>query len=115
MVSRCEHDMLVLVEIEVFRHRRSIIQLVGDLRKLLKTGPAHAHRLQTIGQTIAKSSTRYGNFFAPARSLVEMAFRHPALIVATTHRTLFGTAQALHMWWQFQICGTSSSGPLNNR
>jgi hypothetical protein len=43
-----------------------------------------------------------------------MAFRHPALVVATTHRTLFGPAQALHMWWQFQICGTSSSGPLDN-
>jgi hypothetical protein len=106
MVRRRKYDIPVPVEIEVS---------VGNLRKPLKTRPAQADRLQTIGGAGAKDSTRHSDFFAPARSLVEMTFRHTALVVATTDRTLFGPAQALKMWWRFQISGTSSSGPLGNR
>ena len=111
MVSRCKYDILVLVEIELFFHRGSIPQLVGYLRQRLKTRSAQAHRFQTICDESAKDFARDRDFFAPARSLIKVAFRQPALVVATTHRTLFGPAQALKMWWRFQICGTSSSGP----
>jgi hypothetical protein len=115
MVSLREYDVFVLVEIEIFHHCGSICQFVGNLRQRLKTSPAQAHRLQTICDERAESSVRYRDFFAPAESLVEMTFRHTALVVATTHRTLFGQAQALKMWWRFQICGTSTSSLLGNR
>ena len=86
MVSCREYDILGLVEIEVFHHGGSITRIAGNLRKRLKTRPAQASRLQTISNNSVKDSTR-----------------HPALVVATTHRTLFGSAQALKMWWRFQI------------
>jgi hypothetical protein len=115
MVSCREYDILVLVEIEVFHHRSTICQFGGSLRKCLQTRPAQAHRLQTISSESVKNATRYRNCFAPARSFVEMTLRHAALVVATAYRTLFGSTQALKMWWRFQICGTSSSGPLGYR
>jgi hypothetical protein len=92
MVSRREYDVPLLVEIEVLLHRGRITCFPARPRKRLKTGPAQAHRMQTIRHQSAKDSTRYSDFFAPARSLVEMTLRQTALVIATTHRTLFGPA-----------------------
>jgi hypothetical protein len=92
MVSRRKDDIPILVEIEVFLHRACITRFPAKPRKRLKTGPAQAHWLQTIRHQVAKHSTRYSDFFAPARSLVEMTLRQTALVIATTHRTLFGPA-----------------------
>jgi hypothetical protein len=115
MVSRREYDIPSLVEIKVFLHRSCISRFPANSCELLKTRPAQAHRLQTIRRESAKHSTRNGDFFAPAGSLVEVTFRQTALVIATTHRTLFGPAQVHKMWWRFQVGCPSSSSPLGNR
>jgi hypothetical protein len=92
MVSRRKYDVPILVEIKVFLSRDCITCFPGEPRKRLKTGPAHAHRLKTISHESAKRSARYSDFFAPARSLVETTVGQATLVIATTHRTLFGPA-----------------------
>jgi hypothetical protein len=92
MVSRRKYDVSILVEIKVFLSRGCITCFPAEPRKRLKTGPTQAHRLQTISHESAKRSAGYIDFFAPARSLVEMTFGQATLVIATTHRTLFGPA-----------------------
>jgi hypothetical protein len=97
MVSRRKYDIPMLVEVELFLRSGRITRFPAKPRQRLKTGPAQAHGIQAISTESVKGSTRYRDFFAPTRPLIEMTLCHPALVVATTHRTLFGPAQALKM------------------
>jgi hypothetical protein len=108
MVGRGEYQVSILVDIIVFFfegglrtpeqrpdlvHRRSrIIHFERKARGSLKASSAQARRVEMSGGQDPKDMTRYDDFVTPARPLIKMAFRHPALVVTAADRALFVTA-----------------------
>jgi len=108
MVGRGEYQVSILVDIIVFFfegglrtraqrpdlvHRRSrIIHFERNSLGGLKASSAQAGRVEMSRGQIPKDMTRHDDFVTPARPLIKMTFRHPALVVTAAHRALFVTA-----------------------
>ena len=109
MVGRGEYQVSVLVDIIIFffegglrtRERRAdfvyrrgrIIHFERKPRDGRKASSAKARRVETSRGQGPKDMTRDDDFVTPARPLIKIAFRHPALVVTAAHRALFVTAQ----------------------
>jgi hypothetical protein len=65
-----------------------IVPFTRDTGNRLETGPAKTCGLDSIRSESAQNVIRHEDLLAPARPLVEFAFRHAALIVAAAQRTL---------------------------
>jgi hypothetical protein len=108
MVSRGEYHVSILVEIIVFFfkdrlrtrehrpdfvHRHRVIRSERKFRGGLKTTPAQACRIEAISGQDSKDLTRHDDLVTPAKPLVKMTLRHPALVVTAAHRALLIMAQ----------------------
>jgi hypothetical protein len=71
-------------------------QFLGQPRQRLETGPAEAGRFEAISGQGPQDVTGDDDFFTPARALIKMTFRDPALIVATAYGALFVPAETLN-------------------
>jgi hypothetical protein len=112
MVSRGEYHVSILIEIIVFcfegrlrtceygldlvsGFRRGVIHVETNSRSGLKTTSAQARRVEPSRGQDSKNLTRHDDLVTPARPLVKMTLRHPALVVTAAHRALFIRAQCL--------------------
>jgi hypothetical protein len=112
MVGGGENSVSVPIEIEVFfrvgqtgtlellsdlsEDGGGITQFLGQPRQRLETGPAEAGRFEAISGQGPQDVTGDDDFFTPARALIKMTFRDPALIVATAYGALFVPAETLN-------------------
>ena len=78
-----------------------IVQLARQAGNRLQTGPAKTSGLDAIGGEAAQDVVRDEDLMAPAGALVEMPFRHTALIISATPGTLLVTTQTELLWLRY--------------
>jgi hypothetical protein len=104
MIADGEDHVAAIVEVIVrvhgshsLRFRKNGLGIAQFSRKAgngLETGPAKARGIDALGGEPAQNVIRHKDLMAPARPLVEMTFRHAALIVAAAPGTLLSMTQA---------------------